>query len=238
MQKDIFSRELRASQDFALGNHSMLDILYSSEDSTILNIYSQFSDAVEHYGYAEMHFRQSERNLVAKRFINSQKEIATIANRFNSKGGAILTNATASLKTLIAQVQKEPAVKPKNLIQLDNFVNDFLDIVTLGEMKPADVEKINTVLQTCVEIAKKGGDKEVLNYAQMKFAELIEVRRSTNRGAVDNIPVWKMVAIAAFLAIAFFLVWRCLAKGKGCDVVERLAKGMGKTILTLIISLC
>lgn len=238
MQKDIFSRELRASQDFALGNQSMLDILYSSDDPTVSKIYSQFSDAVEHYGYAEMHFRQSERNLVAKRFVNAQKDIATIANRFNSKGGIILTNAVTNLKTLIAQVQKEPVVKPKNLAQLDAFANDFLDIITLGEMKPADVEKINTELQNCVDIAKKGGDREILNYAQLKFAQLMEVRRSDNRGAVDNIPVWKMVAIAAFLAIAFYLVWRCLAKGKGCDVVERLAKGMGKTLLTLIISLC
>jgi hypothetical protein len=216
----------------------MLDIVATTDDKNIYNFYSILSDAVEHYGYAEMHFRQQERSNIAKRMVAGLKDVERIAQRYNGKGEAVLNHALNTLKILKTIPATEVDKKVKDTNKLTEFQEDFLEIMVQIEMKPSDVEKIRVQIEQAVQVVRANGERGILDHLDKKTVELRDTRKSKDRGAVDNIPVWKIAAIAVFLAVGVWLIYRCLVKGKNCDAVERLAKGLGKTIATLIISLC
>jgi hypothetical protein len=244
MSKDIFSRELRAAHEFDLSNMTMTDIIRSSGDANLISLYNDLSQAIGNFGYSEMWDRQELRTAVAfpshiasKEAQAAPSQSALTAARFNAKGVTIAKDAMKSVDALIAEA-KGVDTKPGNLARVQDFRSDFMSIIATGEMKADEVKQIQVELDLVLDLAKKGGEITVLNFIKTKTNLLLNTRLSAQKSAGNGIPAWKVVAIAIFLGVALFLLLRCLLKNKGCNLVEQIAKGKGKTILGLIRNLC
>ncbi len=232
MRNTILSREQQADLDFLL--HSLpFRTSFKYDDEAGLNEFVEgLLNSVSFFGVSELEFRKRDR-CRSKLSVGSLKDVYSRNGiRNNSSGIRSLTIAAAELKQFASTVK----FNKKNVFVPGEFRNDLISFFEDLEIKPTDVDKLIKVLdETLAECSK--GPEQTLAYLQRKTDELSKLRNSPDRGAVDNIPWWKLVAIAIYIGLAIWDIWRCIIRNR-CSTAEKVVIKVGHTIASLIMKFC
>jgi hypothetical protein len=105
-----------------------------------------------------------------------------------------------------------------------------------SELKATDINKLDAVFKE-VESAFAKGEKEVGALLRHKLEELDKLRRSPDRGNRENIPLWKLVLIAAYLIVSLTYVVRCIVQDR-CSRNEKAFFYLTAAILGISLKFC
>jgi hypothetical protein len=105
-----------------------------------------------------------------------------------------------------------------------------------SEIKDADIKKLDAVFKE-VESAFVKGEKEVGALLLHKLEELERLRKSPDRGNRENIPLWKLVLIAAYLIVSLTYVIRCIIQDR-CSRNEKAFFYVTAAILGISLKFC
>jgi hypothetical protein len=112
------------------------------------------------------------------------------------------------------------------------------EFVSNLEIKSSDAKKLMDALDEIIVAVNNNGEQGFLNFLTSKTADLEQLRQSPTRGTEDNIPVWKLVAIAVFLGLGIYGIIRCIVRGRNCGQVFSKAELTGLTLAAIIASFC
>lgn len=156
--------------------------------------------------------------------------------KFNNNGLAALADATAALQRAAASI---PAAAPKKeaLAAAADVFGDLKGLFADCDIKPSDVGKLAKLLDEATA-AVASGEKSGFDAMLKKLGELDAARRRPDRGDVENIPIWKIAAIAVFLGLTLAVVLRCFANRNHCSDVIQAALVAGMAIASLVIRFC
>jgi hypothetical protein len=217
----MLSREQQAVSDFMDVSTPLLRIADDGHNTGLQN----FADAIVHsiafFGLSELHARQAERGGVLN--VQSSKTLSAsrMSTHYNDKGLKTLSFAQDALK----EFKEELANYPKSgdlRASVDTFQQELREALADLDLKASDVTKIDEAIQPCLDIVRSQGADELVNYLEEQVGQLEEVRRRPDRGAVENIPIWKVVAIVVAVGVWVWALFRC-GIFRGCSRAEGLA---------------
>ncbi len=232
MRNEILSREQSASLDFQLMSSPLLSSTKDIGEPELADFLEAFIDSCSFFGLSELYFRYGGRVENSTGDSNVANYYNNLGESFNQKGLNLLTIAIDDFQEYVDGLPTPPS----GTADSTNFVSDSKFFYQNLEIKPEDVTKLVDVLDNTVAACSDSAI-ENYNYILNKANELKTVRERSDRGAVDNIPVWKIVAIAVFLGIAFLDIWRCIIRNK-CSKAEKAAYKAGYTIASLVMKFC
>ncbi len=232
MRNEILSREQKAGLDFMLQSLPFRNSFNYGDEANLNEFVEGFTNSVSYFGMSELEFRKRDR-CRSKISLSSLKKVYDLNGaRNNNKGLKSLQIASHELK----QFQKTVKFDKKHTFKVGDFRNEMLTFFEDLEIKPVDVDKLIKVLDETLNECSKSPEHTIA-YLQQKTEELNKLRSSDNRGAVDIIPWWKIVAIAVFVGIAAWDIWRCIIRNK-CSKAEKAALKAGYTIASLVMKFC
>ncbi|MDZ4757099.1 MAG: hypothetical protein SGJ10_03035 [Bacteroidota bacterium] len=237
MYKLILNRAQDASLGFDMYSYALSKIVNRLPSQNFKDFFNSFSDAVSHFGEQELYARAAERSTILKINPELSKYNGERADRFKLQGQEALTQSLNALKGLREESMKEEQTRNK-VGDFKVLQNDYVQMIVAYEIKPSDVEKLDKTLTEVLEVAKTNGEKGLFDYIEKKINELSKLRNNKDRGAIDNIPYWKLVAIAVFIGVTVWLVWRCVVKGKNCSQLSSVISALGKTLIGLLQQFC
>ncbi|MCU0327235.1 MAG: hypothetical protein MUF45_18730 [Spirosomaceae bacterium] len=217
MRNEILTREHKANLDFLLMSLPFRNSFNYQEESNLNEFVEGFTNSISFFGISELEFRKRDRSR-SKTSVDSLKNVYSLnGTRNNTKGLKCLKIASAELK----QFQNTLKLDKKYTFKADDFRSELLVFFEDLEIKPVDVDKLLKVLDETLSECSKSPEQTIA-YLQKKVEELNKLRSSEDRGAVDNIPWWKIVAIAVFVGLAAWEIWRCIIRNK-CGKAEKAA---------------
>lgn len=165
--------------------------------------------AVASFGRTEMVARQLGRDRAAEAIASGWSMEAAL-DRFNQGGLASLEMALEHLEEFRQSWPK----RAKRSVDADParvaaFEQGMRYELSQLELKPADVEKLVDRLSQATRVARQATPEALIDHIRSVITELIEARRGDDRGMVDNLPWWKIVAVAVFFAIAVWALIKC-----------------------------
>lgn len=218
--------------DFLLMSLPFRNSFNYADEAQLNEFVEGFTNAVSYFGVAELEFRKRDRcrsKMSLKSLYNVYEGSGT---RNNNKGLKALKIASHELK----QFKKMFGSEKKTVFNGEEMKTELSIFFEELEIKPADVDKLLKVLDETLKVCSESPEKTIA-YLQKKTEELIKLRDSKDRGAVDNIPWWKIVAIAVFVGLAAWEIWRCIIQNK-CSKAEKAALKAGYTIASLVMKFC
>lgn len=236
------SREQTAAKNWLVASRLMADMVRAGAPDTEA-AYTTFCDAVNAYGQQELFARRAERIDA----IQATKRLAaardrSISERFRSRGDIGIGYALDELAALLESgVSDSLNATDEHAGRLDEFSEDLLFQFSELEIKPKDVTRLGEVLRDVIGEARDGGEKQLISAMQQRLETLRDLRAQPDRGAVDNIPVWKVVAIAIAIGFAVWLVVRCikaLRNKKPCHFGVTGDQAIVITFMALLASFC
>jgi hypothetical protein len=200
---------------------------------------NEMGDAADSLLAAVLYFGRAERiaNADARRKAAGLRTDAATDERvkkWNEKGLLRMPAAISAVKRFGASTG---APTPEALAEVSDVVDCLKNFLADSELKPTDVAKLAKTLDE-VGAAIKGGDKAIADYVSKKLSDLENARRQPDRGTSDNIPIWKLLAVAAFVGLALFVIFRCVVKKVDCAAAVAAAIAAGTTIEKLVALLC
>lgn len=232
MRNEILSREQKADLDFLLQSLPFKNSFNYADEANLNEFVEGFTNSVSYFGVSELEFRKRDR-CRSKSSLDTLKSVYNLNGiRNNTKGLKCLKIASSELK----QFQTTVKFDKKYVFKADEFRGELLTFFEELEIKPTDVDKLIKVLDETLSECSKSPEQTIA-YLQNKSVELDKLRSSDDRGAVDNIPFWKIVAIAVFVGLAVYDIWRCIIKNK-CSTAEKAAIKAGYTIASLVMKFC
>lgn len=245
MKNEILSREQQAALDFQVSSSPFVMSFKDSKQSDLSEFAEGFIDSLSFFGVSELYYRGKERVEVGKENKSRVEYLNKMAVRNNEKGLKVLQLITPCVDRHIKEVVlsesskgRETSVdKDRNRPDFSDFRYDAIAFFEDLETKPEDTKKLIAVLDEVIKAAEKG-EKNVYEFINIKAKELAKVRKGKDRGVVDNIPWWKIVAIAVILGLATAEIWRCYIRKQGCSKVEQAAYKAGYTLASLVLKFC
>ena len=203
----LLSREQQAGIEFQTYSASFKELFLESDSKNLRIFANAFIGAMTNFGQCELYARKAERAKILNVFPEVQRNGLQQSQRQNDKGLELLEHALAAFKSFNLESQGEPISGGRpNLTPLTSFRGDLVSFIVDLEIKASDAEEINKVLTETIEIVSGRGETGILNYVEGKLTELAGVRKRADRGAVSNIPYWKLVGIAIMLGIVVSIV--------------------------------
>lgn len=209
-------------------------LMLDTEIELVSQTYYAATQAMLHFGEAELNFRTGERFGalgLSEDVINYSNEQLT---EWNNRGIKVLDRAIAAFEEFINthEFSSEP-------IPSEDFNDEQLrikEVLGQAHLKVSDVVKLNTAFEEMVSQAAENGELGVINYMKGKLNELKDVRLSPSRGTEDNIPVWKLISAALLFGFLGYKFIRCRLRGRCCrtNFTENLIIG----ILAIALALC
>lgn len=229
------SREQNNSRIFLQTAHAgIADICC---DAPLLSdYYYGFAAAVDNFGQCELHFRSADRcsilNIDADKQAFENRELI----RFNNIGLDALNKASLSLAGyILINPGSTTPIGQNQVAGLRTYMAEFISNI---EMKASDAKKMMDTFDEIVTAVNTNGEQGFLTYLQTKTAQLQAFRQSPSRGTEENIPVWKLAAIAVFLGLGIYGIIRCFVRGKNCGAVYSKAEYAGLTAAAIVASFC
>ena len=165
--------------------------------------------AVASFGRTEMIARQLGRERAADAIVSGWS-IEGALDRFNQGGLASLDMA---LEHLDAFQGSWPRGNDESFESDHERIAAFEDGMRYElsqlDLKPVDVEKLTNRLREATAVARDATPEAMADYIRRVITELAEARRSDNRGMVDNLPWWKIVAVAVYFAMGLWSLLKC-----------------------------
>lgn len=206
----MLSRDQRNVEEYLSSGSLLYHAFSAPEERLVSDALFAVDSAVASFGRAEMIDRQTSR--YGALGSPATEDAGEAFRRYHDAGLNNLASAAEILREFRALVEAQgPADVDSG--QLDQRLGSFSSGVRTElaalEMKPADVERLAAQLQEVISVARDGDALRLLDHIIGKVEELAKVRAGDDRGMVDNIPWWKVVAVAVFFAIAVWALIKC-----------------------------
>lgn len=158
-----------------------------------------------------------------------------LASKFNLEGIALLDGASRLAEA--AQRIQLPEHRPGIGDDIATLRRDLL--FHLGELniKASDARKTAEAISPILDLASKGDAAALYREIADRAVQLQKLRSSEDRGTKENIPVWKIVAIAVAVGIWIWALFKCRWWGS-CSLKEGLAYAIVFWISALIAKYC
>ena len=163
-------------------------------------------DAGASFGRCELHARSLERATALKVFPERQRPLQADVARYNADGLDQIVHARATLPFLRKEIEAVEFDRDVMLKRLDDVQRELQLGLADWEMKGSDAVKIFDTAVEAFGVVRKEGPVGLVDYLDRNLGRLDEARRRDDRGAVDNIPFWKLIFIAGFLGW-WILTW-------------------------------
>jgi hypothetical protein len=216
----VLTRELQSVEEFLHASASLRQVADDGRGRALVDFADAFVQATANFGLCELRVRQAER-LDA---LGRQEQIGLLRDRSavaNTKGLRSLSNAREALNNFRQELAGYPDRADVGAA-IDRVREEVPNALADLEVKAPDIEKINAALDEGFEVARAGDPGQVADYLEERVRRLDRVRRQEDRGTVENIPVWKIVAIAVAVGIWIWAFFRCTWWGS-CSYAEGLA---------------
>lgn len=230
----VLSRNQLASLDFFQASERLRLIATDGHGEGLAAVAGEFIQAMNAFGLSELEARRGERLQALKLGTGVAREATRLRDAHNEKGLRTLKRARAHVKLFREELASYPEVKLEG--ELKEFQQELREQLAELEISESDVRKIDSALADGFAVAGKGA-AGLPDYLDRNLRELEKVRRSANRGAVENIPIWKIIAIVVAFGIWIWALFRCRWWGS-CDLREGLAYFIVFWIAALIARFC
>lgn len=235
MSVGSLTREQLAFSEF-MSSAMPLVVSFKSDPREDVTVFVEaMVDASVSFGLCELAHRTMERNEQSGLPRDGRKLSAAQAKRQNEKGLRLLEQAAT---LLVAHRDALPDAEPRRRrIDLSAYRTEMLGYFQDVEMKASDVAKLGKLLDEVTAEAMKG-ERALVEYILRKVKELAKARAGQDRGAVDNIPWWKLLAIAIYYGVGIWDIIRCYWGGNSCSKIEQGAYKAAQLIASLIKLFC
>lgn len=232
----MISKELEILSALGAAYGELPALLERHELSELADVARTFGAAVIHFGRCERAARRHERSSGEKPIKAELKTIQVL----NKRGQAALKQAISDLGAMKHPIVGEDSkmASPSLKAGLSEFSETLMSLLSDGEMKPSDISKLQSTVDKVVNVALAKGSAGLLDGISEDMKKLAELRKRADRGAVDNVPWWKIVAIAAFLGLWVVGVARCINNRQNCNDDIQAAIFVGMTISLLVLYFC
>lgn len=235
----MIGKELEILNTFRTAYNELAPMLDRHGLSEVAEASRTFGDALIQFGRCERLARRQERNRAVTGTKEDKNELAAVAS-LNKRGQTSLKLAINQLraaeKTLSPVDGKK--ISPALKAGLTEFSADIMPLLSEGDIKPSDVLKLKAIQDEVMAVAIGKGERGLIEHVLSNMKKLTELRNRPDRGAVDNIPWWKIVAIAVFLGLWVWAVARCLINRLQCSDTTNAALAAGMTIAWLVVYFC
>lgn len=164
---------------------------------------------------SELNFRQAERYAVVRLLPERTKSLNAQGNVANERGLSALAKTLESFDALSSDIGNLKHDKLKK--KMSQYQDEFRLYLAETEMKTKDVEKIDDVLRECFSALNDGGIVGLAERLQKAAKDLDEMRRRPDRGAIDNIPLWKIGGLIIILGVGIIALIHCGIFGCSID---------------------
>lgn len=211
----MLSREQDNVQYYLASGTLLYEAFPSRDEAPLREGLFALDGAIANFGRAEMAIYQAERNRAAGQPV-ADDAIKTALETFHQSGLESLGLARDALGAFRRNIETLASDRGTDYDSelLERFAAAFDKGVrrelSYLELKPKDVDKLSEQLREALEPAQTGDPLTLIAHIEKKLEELTEVRTSDNRGMVDNIPLWKIIAVAVFFAITLWALIRCV----------------------------
>ncbi len=231
---DNLSREMQRTSSFQIVSLPLKETMYNSDPQMMESIRS-FIDATSNFGLAELYARTAERTMITSSFSDLKKMNEQRCEKYNAKGLRQLEMALSSLK----KAERSKSDKPNSSLNKasEELQQELMEFYTEYEIKTSDIVKLKKLTdEAFLEMSKS--ENGVFNLLESKMLELQKLRSGKDRGAIDNIPFWKIAGIAIFIGFGIYALWACIIRRRGCSAAESNAAKIGMTIGGLLTYYC
>ncbi|MBV7296940.1 hypothetical protein [Enterovibrio paralichthyis] len=232
----MLSIKQEAVSSFLQSSNPWRDLSKNWPDDSWANFADSLINAVAIFGETEHFAREAERCQVLGIQKDREKQCNRMVKKRNAAGLDVLSDAGAALKKMKKRAKDAKVCSAKRIkSELAAFESDFADLLVDSQLKPSDVRKVQNVVEEAVSLARKKGVDGMFSLLEKNLDELTSLRKRDDRGAFDNVPMWKIVAVALFLGVAVIAIIHCL--GFGCRGNE-ISYGAALLVLGLIALFC
>lgn len=231
----ILSREQAASFQFLRASDPLREVADDGHGQGLASFAGLFVQAVNSFGLSELQARQAERIQILKLPAASARSAQSRSKQHNDKGLRLLGECRDALKLF----REEVATFPDSAAQAsqvravrDEFRANLVEL----ELKASDIAKIDASAAEAFELAERGAGA-LPDYLERHLGRLEEARKRADRGAVDNIPIWKIIAIVVAFGVWIWAFFRCGWWG-ACSYAEGLAYAVIFWLAALVVRFC
>ena len=236
----LLAREEQAVHEFAHEVSLLRQVADDGETPGLLRFVDLFAGAVADFGSTELHARQAARYTalgVEPNAVTFHEEL--VADR-NESGLQALASARRQLEEARDDIDR----------LLDRRGEDLGDTAALAdrvrartrmhlarlEVAPSDAQKLAEALEPCFDLLRSGEPRRLPDFLSRHVDELRRLRRETDRGTRENIPIWKVIAIVIAFGVFLWAFFKC--GFFGCSADERaVVAGIG-SIATIVAIFC
>jgi hypothetical protein len=229
------TREQHAVTEFLQASEFMQHIADDKDAASLLEFTDNVILAIAAFGTAELHARQAERCAILNQPAARAKLAMQQSVQSHKKGLTLAKQGQEALKGFRTELKTYPkqTITAKSV---DSFVSEFQSALVDLELKPSDVEKIDKIIRTCLDEIGTAGIAALPDYLSKHLEELVKLRSRDDRGAVENIPLWKVAAIAVAVGVFIWAFFRCGLRR--CSLQEGLTYAVIFWISALIARFC
>lgn len=232
----MLSQRQAATMDFLNASQYLRQVADDHHGIGMLEFTDSFIQSILSFGNSELYARQAGRSKGLKIQESLVKESMQMSKEYNEKGFRNLSYARDTLKQLRKELESYPEVKLDKK-DVASFQSELMHQVSELEIKESDALKIKEAFSSSLESIISGGAKALPDYLEQQIDKLEKIRRQPDRGAVDNIPVWKVAAIVVAVGVWVWALFRCKWWGS-CSLREGLAYFIVFWIAALIAKFC
>ncbi len=234
-----FSSELNAVHEFVRNDAAWLNSIADDPDVPTLAVMADaIGSAVARFGLCELYDRKVGRGEALKQGEGRTKHYTQLSNRYQKRGLETLKRAISQLSTFEAELAKV-SERPSSAVaakRASEVREDLLLWFSESDLKVADMKKLEKALDEAIA-AVLAGPQAFGKHFSAKLNELQQARTSANRGNIDNIPLWKMIALGVFLALGVFVIIRCLVRNR-CTRSDKLMMETAAVIMGVVLLFC
>lgn len=180
---------------------------------SLLPMFDHFSHAIASFGRCELHARSLDRAIALDVFHDRQPSLAADVAKYNEVGLQQIDFYRKAIPALAEDVSKLDADPRQVWARLNECAGEIRLAIADWDMKGSDAAKLDGVLNEILGEIKSGGLAAIPGYLEAKAVHLQELRRRDDRGAVENIPWWKLAIIAGFIGWFFLIFATCGPSG-------------------------
>lgn len=233
----MLSAKQSAVMDYYNSSEYLRQIADDGHGRGILEFTESFIQSVASFGISELYAREAERCITLKLSETRANASLERSKHFHEKGIRSIAYAKKSLKQFKKDIKEYPTDIKLDKTDIAEFMQELNEEVANLEIKKTDAEKINKTVLEGMDFIAKEGIGALPGYLEDKIDALEKIRSQKDRGAVDNIPVWKVAAIAVAVGIWIWALFRCKWWGS-CSLKEGLAYFIVFWIAALIAKFC
>lgn len=230
----MLSRPQLTYFNFAQASDAFLKYGDFREVPHLWDFYQNLIEAAAAFGTCEISARENERAKMLK--VNAGDRLAMMVPHHNEKGLKFLAYAKEQLKPLRQELEKVPKIELSEK-EIKASLQELAEAMVDADIKPSDADKIISAFHDNLEEMRKKGVHYLPDYLEQKVDELEKTRHQPDRGAVDNIPIWKAAMIVVIAGIWLWAHIVCNWRGR-CRLRDSLPHQLMTWILRLIQEYC